>query len=130
MEEMHRRRKEEESLCYLKLGTGLPWAGQARLRGKLFSRNILVKSVSDENFGELPEMGSDKQTKFRAKFLPKAGPGRALSRTTEADRGRTFGKHTGQLGGHRYLGGRPSYRLYRRKVGQPGDGQTRLGEIR
>ena len=106
-------------MCYLKLGTGLPWAGQARLRGKPFSLNILVKSVSDENFGELPEMGSDgKETKFRAKFLPKAGPGRTLSWTTEADWGGTFGKQTGQLRGHRYFGGRSSYRLYRRKVFQ------------
>ena len=60
-------------------------------------------------------MGSDKQTKFRAKFLPKAGPGRTLSWTTEAHRGGTLGKQTGQLRGHRYLGGRSSYRLYRRK---------------
>ena len=74
-------------------------------------------------------MGSDKQAKFRAQFLPKAGPGRTLSWTTEADGGGTFGKQAGQLGGHRYFGSRSSYRLYRRRKVEHRAGQSILGEI-
>ena len=60
---------------YLWDGTGLPWAGHVKLSGSLSPRRILVRSVSEENFGPLPEIGSDKTGKLRGEFYLELGRG-------------------------------------------------------
>ena len=49
----------------LKLGMGDPWAGHFRVKIWLCFLDILVKSVSDENFGAEPPMGSNKMYALR-----------------------------------------------------------------
>ena len=68
----------------LKFGTGCPWAGQFKLRAKLFWLNTINPLVLELNFGREPPIGSSKVKMFS--YWPIARNWGPLSWTLETKR--------------------------------------------